>query len=197
MARRATAGGGGGGLRPTCRCGPQWKAGPRPPSSLQPGVGGRLPGVGGRLPVVFPPLLPAPPGGRAQSWGLGARRVWPSRCSGCSRPPKWSGRATLHYHRGFGEPCTDGRADSLAEAQTEMLGREGACWGMRQPGPVLIPTPRLCYPQSQHPLTHGQSWGAHGTWVARLPWRTLQRKGDITDQPPNVSVSPSQGKEQP
>lgn len=44
--------------------------------------------------------------------------------------------------------------------------------------------PRLWYSQSPSPLTHRQSWGAHGTWVARLPWRTLQRQGDMMDQPP-------------
>lgn len=86
--------------------------------------------------------------------------------------------------------------DGLAEAQAEMLGREGDCWGMRQPGPTLTTTPRLCYPQSQLPLTHRQSWGAHGTWVARLPWRTLQRKVNIMDQAPNISVSPLPGQKE-
>lgn len=84
--------------------------------------------------------------------------------------------------------------DGLAEAQAEMLGREGACWGMCQPGPALTTTPRLCYPPSQLPLTHRQSWGAHGTWVARLPWRTLQRKVKLWTSSPTFLFPPSLGK---
>lgn len=54
--------------------------------------------------------------------------------------------------------------------------------------------PKAPASQSQGPLTHWQSLGAHGPWVAGLPWRTLQRKVDMVNQPPNISVPCSLGK---
>lgn len=61
-------------------------------------------------------------------------------------------------------------------------GKEGT--HLRGTLPVLTTSLYLLYPQNQSSLTHRQSWGTHGTWVARLSWRTLQRKADMMrDQP--------------
>lgn len=62
------------------------------------------------------------------------------------------------------------------------------CMFFRNPveGHPAWPCPRhqsfpalLLYPQNQSSLTHRQSWGTHGTRVARLSWGTLQRKKDM------------------
>lgn len=133
--------------------------------------------------VGFPesPCPPPTPGGSVQFWGLDAVATvnFPSGKTGPCCP------ATA----ALGSPAqTDGWTDGLAEAQAEMLGREGASWGMHQPRPLLTPHHQA---QSQHPLTHWQSWGTHGTWVTRLPWRTLQRKRGIMDQHPPLNISDS------
>lgn len=114
---------------------------------------------------------------RVAGLGLsGPLRVWALMCSDCSGSPK--GRegttpATPGLPQGL---CVDGPAEHGLK-----------CWGRKEPallrevqaGPVLTTPPRLQYPQSQGPRTHRQSRWAHGTWVARLPWRTLQRKVDM------------------
>lgn len=173
-----TAGGGGGGLLPTRRCGPQWKAGPAHPAASCMGL-------------ASPALLPHPtptPRGRSQGWGLCALRIWPSVCSGCSRLAKWRGQGQAALPKGLGGPLQG----QPSRGTGWYAWKGGSCWGMPQPGPVLTTIPRLCYLQSQHPLTHRQSWGAHGTWVTRLPWRTLQRKVDIMNPSPGKKHSRSQ-----
>lgn len=130
-----------------------------------------------------PQLSPAP--GEADLCPLlvweapGALRVWPLMC-------KAEREAKLHYQGAlWGGGCS---------GRTAWQRHQLKCWERREPaedaqawaGPDHHPTARV--PPDPAPLTHRQSWGAHGTWVARLPWRTLQRKGDMMDQPPNISV---------
>lgn len=106
--------------------------------------------------VGFPesPCLSYPPppptlGGSVQFWGLDAVATvnFPSGTTG----PRCPATAAL------GSPAqTDGWTDGLAEAQAEMLGREGASWGMHQPRPLLTPTTR---PRASIPLLTGSPGG--------------------------------------
>lgn len=100
------------------------------------------------------------------------------QCPPSFPPSKWWGPAIL-----LREPKW-GRGSTWMAWQRPNAGKEGTQLRGTLPGPVLTTSLYLPYPQKQSSLTHRQSWGAHGTWVARLSWRTLQRKADMMmDQP--------------
>lgn len=157
---------------------PPVESGTRPPSSLLHGFG-------------FPSSpAPPPPTPQGQISGLGS--VCSENLAFCvqrlQQTRKVEGQGQAALPKGLWGPLQGqpGRGTGW------YAWKGGSCWGMPQPGPVLTTIPRLCYLQSQHPLTHRQSWGAHGTWVTRLPWRTLQRKVDIMNPSPGKKRSRSQ-----